>query len=90
MVFFQISIGDQERNLQKRQILFIFSSVYNSGILMELMSQNEATAPSNKDGPKESYHRELPSLQKVCSWISIYLNNNFIFNGIKKFKYHYT
>ena len=40
---------------------------------MELMSQNEATAPSNKDGPKESYHGEPPSLQKVFSWISIFI-----------------
>ena len=36
-------------NLQKRQIWFIFYSVHNRDILAELISQNEATEPLNKD-----------------------------------------
>lgn len=44
MVFFQIHIGDQERNLLKRQILFIFLQSTTARFWWRLTSQNEATA----------------------------------------------
>ena len=39
--------GDQERNSQKGQIWFMFPTMYNSDILVELTSPNEDTEPGS-------------------------------------------
>ena len=39
--------GDQEKNSQKGQIWFMFPTMYNSDILVDLTSPNEDTGPLN-------------------------------------------